>query len=100
MIALLVIIASAAVVYLLGSTWRLLEVIVQGVVGGVVLFWRLARWTVRAIWRGVWRMNAAAFATDTWLGQRTHAAYWTYSYWLKRAYIASRLRAWRRENRL
>lgn len=100
MIALLVIIAWAAVVFLLGSAWRLLEVTVQGVVGGVVLFWRLARWTMRTTWRGVRRMNAAAFATDTWLSQRAHAAYWTYSYWLKRAYIASRLRAWRKEKRL
>ena len=100
MIALLAIVGLAAVVYLLGASWRLLEVIVQGVTGGVVMFWRLAHWTVRTTWRGLLRLNAAAFATDTWLSQRAHAAYWTYSYWLKRAYIASRLRAWRREKRL
>ena len=95
-IALLVIVGLAAIVYLLGAAWRLLEAIVQGVVGGVI-------YTV-AILSGAWELLCAfgrwIRATDERIGQRAHAAYWSYSYWLKRAYIASRLRAWRKEKRL
>lgn len=73
--------------------WRVVDAIVQGGPRGLRLFWRI----LCAIVRGLRRAEQSAQRFDTWLGQRAHAAYWTWSYWLKRAYIASQLRARRRE---
>lgn len=89
---LLSICAIAAVVYLLRAVWSMAEALANGIVGGVVLFWRLARWTMRTTWRDVQWIKRTAIALDTWLSQRAHATWWSYSYWLKRNYIASVLR--------
>lgn len=73
--------------------WRVMDACVQGVPRGLRLFWRI----LRAAVRGLRCAEQSAQRFDTWLGQRAHAAYWTWSYWLRRAYIASQLRARRRE---
>lgn len=96
---LLSILAIAAVVYLMRAAWSMTEALANGIVGGCVLFWRLARWTVRTIWTDLQWLKRTGIALDTWMSQRVHAFYWTYSYWLKRAYIASTLRQRRREKR-
>lgn len=77
----------------LTMAWRVVDAIVQGVPRGLRLTWR----TFRAMVRALRSAERSAQRFDTWLGQRVHAAYWTWSYWLKRAYIASQLRARRRE---
>lgn len=81
------------VLALLTSIWRAVDACVQGVPRGLQLTWRL----FRTILRGIRAVEKAALRLDTWLGQHAHAAYWTWSYCLKRSYIASRLWALRRE---
>lgn len=79
--------------WLVGAVWRLLDALVQGVVGGITYTFAIAFGTWEALRAtGRWLMR-----TDTTFGQRLHAVWWSYSYWIKRRYIASQLRQWRRE---
>lgn len=94
-----VLVALIAACVLWSSLYRATEALLQGVVGGTVLFWRLARWTVRTSWHLTDRAVQAAYRIDTATGQRVHAACYVWSFWLKRAYIASQLRARRRAAR-
>lgn len=83
--------------WLLGALWRLLDALVQGAAGGVRLFWWLAHAAARLLWTALRGLQRQAFALDLWMSQHAHAAWWSYSYWLQRAYIASQLRQRRRE---
>lgn len=79
----------------LTAAWRVCDALVQGVQFGCIAIWKAVRGPVlAAIAVGHWMAR-----TDESFGQRVHAAWWSYSYWLKRAYIASALRARRRENK-
>lgn len=92
MIALIVIVGLVACVYLLVTAWRIVEGLLNGIVGGTLIFCRM----VRACWRAFRASQRAAIELDFWLSQRTHAAWWTYSYVWQRSYIASTLRQRRR----
>lgn len=82
--------------WFVGALWRFIEALVQGVVGGLALFWRLVRGSCGVTYRALNRTQRGAFLFDLWACQRAHAAWWSYSYWLKRAYVAMSLRARRR----
>ena len=92
MVALIVIVGIVACVYLLVTAWRIVEGLLNGIVGGTLIFCRM----VRACYRGLLHGQRAAIKLDFWLSQRIHAAWWSYSYVWQRSYIASTLRQRRR----
>lgn len=91
-----------AIVTLAGALWRMLEALIVGVWRGLVLSWRLTRWTGRQCGRVVRLVSfllLRAKALDTWLGRRTHIFGFGAAYRLRRNYIAGQLRMMRRARR-
>jgi hypothetical protein len=88
--------AFASLVWLVVLAWRICDALLQGGIGGVVLFYRLTRWTVRVLCAVARHLRAWHATGTTWAGQWLRSFWSTYSYVLTRRYLAGQLRIRRR----
>lgn len=97
--ALILLVILAVLVYLANIGWRATETTLQGLVSGIRISWRIGRVVLHVLSRFTRWLVRWAHVLHLECAQRSHAAWWCWSYIWRRAYIAGRLRKGRRTGR-